>query len=197
MGGGVRYGGEWAGRVALVQGAGMLGLVTAAMVRYRGAREVIVCDVDPARLEMAMQFGATQSVLIDPEDDHCYEVVYEVTSGRGAGLVFEMSGTVDAIESGMDLLRLGGKYIWVGSVFPGKPISLNAEKIVRKVITIQGVHNYAPEDLAVALEFLNQNKDRYPFHTLISRIFPLDEAEAAFRYALEEGALRVALQPSK
>lgn len=191
----MRYGGDCKDGVVLVQGAGMLGLTNAAMARSRGAREVIVCDVSPQRLEMAEQFGATETVLIQKDATPLSGAVSRLTSGRGVDLALDMSGSPDAMEMGISLLRIGGRYVWVGAVFPQRPLSINAETIVRKLIQIQGIHNYAPEDLAAALDFLQACQNQFPFEGLVDTTFPLDKADTAFAYAIESGALRVAIQP--
>ena len=179
----------------LIQGCGMLGLTASAMARSRGARHVIVCDVDESRLQRAQQFGATHAIKIEPSSNRLQQVVAQTTANRGVDLALEMSGSPEAIETGIELLRIGGRYIWVGAVFPTRPVSLFAEKIVRKMLTIQGLHNYAPGHLADALTFLQQHHLEFPFATLVSKSFPLSEAHAAFDFAAESGALRVAVCP--
>ena len=121
--------------------------------------------------------------------------VDEVTDRRGADVVLELSGDPHAAETGCRLARIGGTCIWVGAVSPGPAVSLSAELVVRRMLTIRGVHNYAPVDLKTALEFLNRSAEKYPFESLVERTFPLSEAQAAFEYAERGGTLRVAVVP--
>ena len=181
--------------VVLIQGCGMLGLTASAMARSCGAREVIVCDVDKSRLRRAKQFGATHAIEIEPLGNRLQQIVAETTANRGVDVALEMSGSPEALETGIDLLRIGGRFILVGAVFPTRPVSLVAEKIVRKMLTIQGLHNYAPSHLADALTFLQQHHREFPFAMLVSKSFPLSEANAAFEFAAESGALRVSVCP--
>jgi putative phosphonate catabolism associated alcohol dehydrogenase len=192
----LRAAGDCQDAVILIQGSGMLGLTAAAIAHSRNAKEVIVCDIDDQRLSRAKQFGATQTVKVDPDSDDLQTIVTDATAGRGVDVALEMSGAADAIDSGIELLRIGGRYIWVGAVFPTRPVSLSPESIVRKMIRIQGVHNYAPDDLAEALSFLESHHDEFPFATLVSKSFRLEEANAAFEEAAEHGALRVAVCPT-
>lgn len=182
--------------VVLIQGCGMLGLTASAMVRSRGAREVIVCDVDKSRLERAKQFGAAHAITIENSGKRLRQVIAETTAGRGVDIALEMSGSPDAIEMGIDLLRIGGRFIWVGAVFPTRPVALLAENIVRKMLTIQGIHNYAPSHLADALMFLERHHREFPFAALVSKSFRLSEANDAFQFAADSGALRVAVCPA-
>jgi len=189
----MRYGGDCADAVVLVQGAGMLGLTAAAMAADGGAREVIVCDLDGARLERAKRFGATRAVTAGQAE--LREVTDALTEGRGVDLALDMCGAPDAIEMGVELLRTGGQYVWVGAVFPARPLALSAETVVRKLLFIRGVHNYAPQDLLTALTFLERTHSRYPFADLVTETFPLEQANEAFARAAEGTALRVAVKP--
>jgi len=170
----VRYAGPCAGRVVLIQGAGMLGLTAAAMAGLEGAREVIVCDTVADRLARADRFGATRTAHADDDGSALRAAVEQATSGRGVDVALDLSGAPAAMEAGIDLLRIGGRYVWVGAVFPARPLSVSAETVVRKVLSIQGVHNYAPEDLRKALEFLEHAQ--YPFEELIAETFALEDA---------------------
>jgi len=191
----LRTGGGCGDEAVLVQGAGMLGLTACAMARAQGAREVIACDVDPARLAGAERFGATQCVLADGQDAVA-EAVRSVTDGRGADLAIELSGAAAAMAAGPALLRIGGRYVLVGAVFPGPAMTVSPEFVIRRLLSIHGLHNYTPADLAEAVAFLEANHARYPWAELVARAFPLAEAEDAFQYALESHALRVAVRPA-
>ncbi len=191
----LRYAGEVAGCAVLIQGAGMLGLTAAAMARSQGANEIIVTDTDEKRLLVATRFGATSTCLVESQSDTIRNEVMNRTDGRGVDIAIELSGSTAAIDAGMQLLRIGGNYIWVGSVFPSPPASLSPEFIVRRLIRIQGVHNYAPQDLSAALNFLKHEHQHYPFRELVAATYPLEETEAAFAYAIKNRPLRVAVCP--
>jgi putative phosphonate catabolism associated alcohol dehydrogenase len=190
----MRYAGPCDGRVVLVQGAGMLGLTATAMAASAGAREVIVCDKVDERLQRASRFGATRTVRADDNGAALRAAVEQATSGRGVDLAIDVSGAPAAMEIGIELLRIGGRYVWVGAVFPARPLAVSAETIVRKLLSIQGVHNYAPQDLCAALDFLQHHHAQFPFEELVARTFPLEDAGAAFLHASESGALRVAVR---
>lgn len=192
----LRAAGDCQNDVILIQGSGMLGLTAAAMSCSRNAREVIVCDIDEKRLDRAKQFGATQTVNVDLDSNTLQKIVTDATAGRGVDVVLEMSGSAAAIETGIDLLRTGGRYIWVGAVSPTRPVPLSPEKIVREMLNIQGVHNYTPDDLAEALTFLENHHTDFPFATLVSKSYRLEEANTAFEDAAEKGSLRVAVCPT-
>ena len=191
----LRTGGGCRDEAVLVQGVGMLGLTACAMARAQGAYEVIACDVDAARLAAAERFGATRCVLAD-DADALKGAVAAATDGRGVDLALELSGAAAAMEAGLDLLRIGGRYVLVGAVFPGPAVAVSPESVIRRLLSIHGLHNYTPADLAKAVAFLADNHARYPFADLVAETFPLSEADAAFQHAIQGRAHRVAVRPS-
>jgi D-arabinose 1-dehydrogenase-like Zn-dependent alcohol dehydrogenase len=91
------------------------------------------------------------------------------------------------------LLAIGGRLVLVGSVFPERRVEFAAEQIVRKLLRIEGVHNYTPLDLDTALRFLERTDA--PFGDFVGAEFPLDEVNAAFERALRGMDVRVAVRP--
>ncbi|MBC19152.1 MAG: alcohol dehydrogenase [Planctomycetaceae bacterium] len=191
----LRIGGGCINETVLIQGAGMLGLSATALMASGGAKQIIVSDINPERLAQAVQFGATHTVSVADEDGELAEVIAKATGGRGVDLAIELSGAADSIQSGLQHLRMGGRYVLVGSVFPAPDVPVSAEWIVRRWLTIRGVHNYAPEDLRDAVLFLEEAHTRYPLESLVSKNFRLADAEQAVRYAIREKPHRVAVVP--
>ena len=74
-------------------------------------------------------------------------------------------------------------------------MELSAENLVRKLLRIEGVHNYRPEDLRTAIEFLESAPSNSPVRNLVEREFPLDDSNEAFAFALKNRPLRVAVHP--
>ncbi len=192
---GFRVAGNCMGESVLIQGAGMLGLTATAMASSTGAREVIVCDVDAKRLQRAPQFGATETLLIRDDEPELIASVRELTAGRGVDLALELSGSPKAVQIGVRLLRIGGRYVLIGSTFPTPPVALDPESIVRQLVTIVGNHNYTPKDLAEAVRFLSKHGHDFPFADLVHDEFSLHDVEAAFRQAIAGDSLRVAVRP--
>jgi len=187
----VRNGGPVEGRSVLIFGAGVLGLTACAMVRSAGAREVIVSDPVAACRERAQLFGATH--VFPPES--LQAGVFDVTSGRGADVVYELAGTATTVEAALAFARTGATVILAGTVVPVGTVSLDPERVVRQMVTIRGVHNYLPRDLSTALEFLAGPGQAYPWQSLISGAFPLDEIESAFAAAHKQPGVRIAVVP--
>jgi putative phosphonate catabolism associated alcohol dehydrogenase len=175
--------------VIVVIGLGLLGLTSCAWAFSNGFT-VIACDVDDARLLQAKQFGASQTA----KPATLPELIRACTDGRGADLAFELSGSPLAAKLSLDVLRIGGTAVWVGTVFPTDPVSVLPEEIVRRCLTVTGIHNYKPVDLSSAIAFLSANHNRFPFAELVARTFPLDSVTEAFEFAERERPIRVAIQ---
>jgi alcohol dehydrogenase len=182
--------GPIAGTRVLVMGAGMLGVTTAAWARSLGAEGVIACDTSPGRLALAQAFGATRTS--GPDD--LADAVSADTGGHGVDVAFEMTGSPEAFEAMVPLLRLGGVAVLVGSVYPARPVPIALEQVVRRCLTLRGVHNYSPRHLQAALELL-EAQPRFPFAALVAGWRPLSELSQALDGAASSGGLRIGCRP--
>lgn len=183
----LRNAGEIKDEVVLIHGAGMLGLTACAMAGEAGAARVIAIEPDAHRRELALKFGASEA--FDPA------VIKMGQLGRGADVALEFAGVPESVELGVTLLRCGGRFVLAGSTFPSRPVQVFAEQIVKRMIRIIGVYNYAPEDLESALGFLSGAVERYDFCGLVGACYGLSEANAAMEFAEKERPPRVALAP--
>jgi alcohol dehydrogenase len=183
--GALRIAGEVGGRSCLVVGLGMLGLTACAMLAEAGVSGVLATDLSPSRCELAGRFGAEET--FEPEADE----VLERTGGRGVDVAFDFTGVPEAVAMTVDSLDLGGSAVWIGSTYPAPALELPAEQVVRRCLTIRGLHNYHPEDLLAAVGLLDSARGRYPFGELVGEGFALQDAEAAFDAAAGGQALRV------
>lgn len=187
-----RRAGSVDGSVVAVIGCGVLGLFACAMARNLGAAEVIGCDVSPERETMARQFGAGHFCL--PEQ--LSPVAKELTCGRGADVAIELSGASDAVTTGIDALRTGGTQVIAGTTTAGHPILLDPNIMIRRMLTITGLHNYAPMDLVAAMDFLTETHARFPYTSIGGGTFALDQIEEAFDSAAAQPGRRIAITSS-
>lgn len=128
---------EVAGRTVLITGGGgLIGSMAIPVAKVAGAAMVIATDVHPARLELAERMGADR--VIDARE-HIVERVLELTEGRGADVLLEMSGHQAAIGQGLQSLRPGGDVAVLG--LPSGDITLDwGGAIVLKGATIRGIY---------------------------------------------------------
>lgn len=188
--GGLRLAGMLKGKTVLITGAGLLGIVCAAMCRDAGAGWIGVADIQPSRLKQAARFGADEGFLLDDGNGLDDSKVPD----EGVDVVFDMSGSPDAMELGLECLATGGTAVWIGAVFNTRQVQLSPETLIRKLLTVRGLHNYNYVDFEYALDFLRRNIEKYPFSTIVEKEFPLSRAQEAFEYAIAHKPLRVGVR---
>lgn len=188
-----------AGASVLITGAGMLGLTATAMATDAGAT-VIVSDPDPERRKAALTFGA--AAVADPGVAVRFPLslasVLQKFQEQGAAEVLvalELSGATSAVATAIDAVGVGGVVVLVGSVSPGEPVALDPESLVRRLVTLRGVHNYAPAHLERAAAYLAGAWRRYPFVGLVGETFPLEKVDEAITVAASGRHPRVAVAP--
>ena len=192
--GALRLAGGLSGKRVLISGVGMLGLSACAMAREEGAYQVIASDLKERKLQHALLFGADQYFFANVSTA---DLKKDVAGEDGVDVVIETSGAPTAIEKCLNSLGIGGTIVLVGSVFPQRNISLNAETIVRKLLSIRGLHNYIPEDLAHAIRFLAKTHQHYPFQNLVGKEFPLNQLDMAFKTGNQGTYYRIGVQTNK
>lgn len=101
------------GASCMVMGLGGIGMATLQGARIAGASIVIASDPVPGRRDQALAFGATH--VLDPTEDDLNARVMELTGGIGLDYVFEAAGKAALIEQGIQLTRMGGTTVIVGS----------------------------------------------------------------------------------
>jgi (R,R)-butanediol dehydrogenase/meso-butanediol dehydrogenase/diacetyl reductase len=158
------------GDVVVVHGAGAIGSFIVAGAAAAGAGAVVAVDVDPSRLEVASQLGATHTVdagQVDP-----LEAVRELTGAALADVTVEASGLVDGMSRVQRLTRRGGTLLLVG--LPKKEVSFNAlDLILREIDVMTTVAHVCDENLPAALALL---AERDLADLLVERVVPLENA---------------------
>eukprot|EP01126_Amoeba_proteus_P041206 TRINITY_DN4422_c0_g1_i11.p1 TRINITY_DN4422_c0_g1~~TRINITY_DN4422_c0_g1_i11.p1 ORF type:complete len:208 (+),score=51.83 TRINITY_DN4422_c0_g1_i11:545-1168(+) len=176
----------------LFQGAGLLGLYGCAFCKKKGIPNIFCSDVLPNRLELVEKFGGIPIVSRGTEGP---ETINSLKS-RTVDVVVEVSGVVNCISEAVELLRPGGVLITVGLVHPNSKLEITAEQIIRKCLTIIGIHNYSPKNLSDAVRFMNDAGNEFPWEEMISPTpFPLCELEWAIEVAKSQKFCRVCVVP--
>jgi putative phosphonate catabolism associated alcohol dehydrogenase len=184
------------GDALVIQGLGLLGLYGAAMAKARGARCVIGLDAVASRLETAKNFGADHVIDISRTTAQAVvDKVRKLCRPDGADAVIEVCGVPDVIPQGMQMLRTGGRYVLGGLVNPDANVTIDANVLVKRWITLRGIHNYHPRHLIQALDFVMANRARFPFKSIVDSKFALKDLDVAFKKASERSVLRAAIVP--
>jgi alcohol dehydrogenase len=171
-------------------GAGMLGLTACAVAKSSGWKRVVAVDPVPGKRETALRFGATHAH--SPED---WVSESKKNGVDGCDAVIEMSGAQSMIQPAMESLRVGGELVLVGAVFPVPAVSLLPEQVIRRHMTIRGIHNYRPDHLRSAVEFLTEFGSAFPFAEMVASWHSLGEVEALVQTGLPSHVVRIGVRP--
>ena len=178
---GVERTGIGAGDVVVVQGAGPVGISALAVAKSAGAARVIVIGGPAPRLELARRFGADHTIDISEvrESSARLGAVRELTRGYGADAVLECVGIPAAVTEGMELCRDGGKYLVLGHYCDAGPVMFNPHVITRKQLQVFGSWSSETRHLHAAIQFLGTHRQEFPFDTLVTHRFSLEQANEA------------------
>ena len=175
------------GDVAVVLGAGPIGMVTALAALAGGCSRIVIADVVAAKLELAAALGPVVPVLAGRESPG--DVARTLTGGWGADIVFECSGAAAAAAAVVEPLRPGGCAVLVG--MPGEPVAFDVVAAQVKEARVETVFRYAhvyPRALAL------MESGAIDVRPLITDTFPFADSVAAFEFAAAMPARSVKAQ---
>ena len=164
------------GDVAVVLGAGPIGMVTALAALAGGCSRIVIADPVAVKLELAAALGPVVPVLAGTESPA--EVARSLTGGWGADIVFECSGAAAAAAGVVQPLRPGGCAVLVG--MPGEPVAFDVVAAQVKEARVETVFRYAhvyPRALALL------ESGAIDVRSLITDTFPFTDSVAAFEFA--------------
>ncbi|MFP6682634.1 MAG: Zn-dependent alcohol dehydrogenase [Gammaproteobacteria bacterium] len=172
------------GATVAVFGCGGVGLNVVQGARLAGAAKIIACDLSVEKMEMARQFGATDT--IDPSGD-AVKQIFEMTGGMGVDYAFEVVGSGKLVEQCLKATRKGGNIVVVGVGRLDDKFSIRQPIMVFTAKTLMGSMyggvNFKT-DFPMYLDLYRQGK--LDLDSLVSKTYTLDEAMAAFA-DLEKG----------
>jgi (R,R)-butanediol dehydrogenase/meso-butanediol dehydrogenase/diacetyl reductase len=160
---------ELAGRLAVVVGAGPVGLLVAHVARRRGAR-VLVAERVESRRSLAASFGCE---LLDA--DRPAEQLAELTNGDLADVVFDAAAAPAVAAMLHQFVKSTGYVAVVGSYGGLTPIDMQA--VMFKELTLRGHRTYLPADIDAAVALLSA--DVAVLGPIVSRVVKPDDIEPA------------------
>jgi 2-desacetyl-2-hydroxyethyl bacteriochlorophyllide A dehydrogenase len=182
------------GRSVAVLGAGSIGLLTMLAARASGADAIAITDPLTGKRDMAVELGA--DFAVDPTEDDAVPQIRERLPRR-PDVVFDCVSTQSSIEQAIALALKGGTVVVEG--VPRGPASLPLHLVQDRELRLQGTAMYVREDVERAIELIADG--RVPAARLITRSYPLAQAEEAFRAAAEgvDGApaVKIQLEPQR
>ena len=128
------------GDIALVMGAGPIGLVTALSAIASGCSRVFISDLADEKLEIARSMNSAISPINSRTTDLKTSILKE-TDGWGADIVFEATGSADAAETVFQALSPGGCVVLIGG--QSDPISFDVGAAMVREARVESIFRYA------------------------------------------------------
>lgn len=170
------------GDTVVIEGPGQQGLAAVIAAGESGATNIIVAgrgDNDRTRLAMAKKLGAHH--IIDIEKENLLDKVNQITEGRLADVVVDVTGKPAGLAAALDLARKRGTIVAPGMYGTNTEVPLLADKLIRKEISLKGVYSHDARSVKQAIKIVESGK--YPLDELVTHKFPLKEADTAVRTA--------------
>ncbi|MEX0281277.1 MAG: zinc-binding dehydrogenase [Arenibacterium sp.] len=160
------------GEDVLVIGGGPIGILCAMVARDAGGN-VIVSEVNPARLAIAQKLGFA---TLNPKEVELAATVHEHTGGKGADVVFEVSGTQAGVDAMTACAATRARIVMV-AIHATKP-QIDLFQFFWRELKLIGARVYEPADYDKAIELVANGA--VDADTIITDVSPLSDIQSAF-----------------
>jgi L-iditol 2-dehydrogenase len=176
------------GDKAIVFGPGIQGIIAAQAAAIKGASYVAVAGTsqDTLRLQKAAELGF---LTLNVNEQNLTEELQKAWGTSEVNIVIDCSGAVEAVQSGLSLLKRGGHLTAVGIY--SKPLSLDLTKLVRSGITLHTSYTSSWKHYEQALSLIASGQLK--IGTLISQ-YDFDSGIQAFEDGISKTAIKPILQ---
>ncbi|MBE0698770.1 MAG: alcohol dehydrogenase catalytic domain-containing protein [Anaerolineaceae bacterium] len=155
-----------------VLGGGPIGMLVALVARQAGAR-VVLSEINPYRIELAQSLGFT---AVNPQETDLTTYINDHTSGAGADVVFEVTGSAAGAKMMTSLARTRGRIVVV-AIF-GKMPEVDLQCVFWRELKLRGVRVYESQDFEQAIALAAAGK--LPLERLVTDVRPLDRLKTGF-----------------
>jgi threonine 3-dehydrogenase len=162
------------GEDVLITGAGPIGIMAVAICRHAGARHVVITDVNPYRLSLAAQMGASRAV--DVLKEKLSDVMADLRMQEGFDVCLEMSGVESAFHDMLKTVNHGGRIALLG--IPPKPLAIDWNDVIFKGLHIKGI--YGREMYETWYKMATMLQSGLDISKVITHRFPIDEFQKGF-----------------
>jgi len=162
------------GEDVLITGAGPIGIMAAAVARHVGARNVVITDINPYRLDLALKMGATRAINVAEQE--LAPVMDELGMTEGFDVGMEMSGVPAALRDMLDKMNNGGKIAVLG--IPPNDVAIDWNQVIFKGLTIKGI--YGREMFETWYKMATLIQSGLDLTPIITHQFSVDEFQQGF-----------------
>lgn len=176
------------GEDVLITGAGPIGIMAVAIAQKVGARHVVITDVNPYRLNLAKQLGATRA--INPQEISLKEVMQDLGMKEGFDVGLEMSGNAQAFNQLLEFMNHGGHVAILG--IPPFPVAIDWNYVIFKGLILKGIYGREIfETWYKMITLLQSNLNIFP---VITHHFGFSDYDKAFETMRSGQSGKVILQ---
>ena len=179
LGAAMNTGGVGRGDSVAVFGCGGVGNAAIEGSRLAGAHTIIAVDIDPRKLEMAKEFGATHTVDSSQEDP--VEAIRAMTGGHGVDVAIEAIGLPSTYEQAFFSRDLAGTVVLAGVPNPEAKVELPMIEVFGRGGTLKSswYGDCLPSrDFPMLIDLYLQG--RLDLDRFVSETIGLDQVEEAF-----------------
>ena len=185
---------DLAGRTVAILGCGPVGLFSVAIARASGAGRILASDRKEFRLDLASVVGVTDVVNVDEVAD-VPAWFLDHNEGEHLDVVFEMSGSPNAIGDAFRIARNGGHVVLFG--IPARPVEVDvAESLIFKNLTVTAVNGRQIFGTWYRTRWLLEH-GVVDLRPLITHRYPLAEFERALAQLDAGEACKIVLHPTE
>lgn len=123
------------GEDVLITGAGPIGIMAAAITKFRGARHVVITDINDYRLDLARKFGVT---AVNTKREDLGKVMKSLNIHEGFDIGLEMSGSAIAFNQMIANMVNGGQIAMLG--IPKNDMLIEWDEVVFRCLNIRGIY---------------------------------------------------------
>jgi threonine 3-dehydrogenase len=163
------------GEDVLITGAGPIGIMAAAVARHAGARNIVITDVNPYRLDLAEKMGDV-TLAVNVTNTRLRDVQKQLGMKEGFDVGFEMSGVPAAFKAMIDNMFHGSRIALLG--IPTEDFAIDWKKVVFNMLEIKGIYGRQMYETWYQMSVLLETGiDITP---VITHRYPYDEFEKGF-----------------
>lgn len=172
--------------VAVVVGAGPIGMLTGIVLKDMGCAKVFISDVAEKRLALAAELGL---IPVNVRNEDLNKVVKAATDGEGCDVLFECSGSPQAAMDMTEITRVSGAICMVA--VHKHPHEVNLQQLNFKEQWMIGTRVYTKEEFGQAVEYAKDLQKE--LEKVVTHIVPLRDAEKVFDMIADvnEGTVKV------
>lgn len=170
------------GSSVVVLGCGGVGLSVIQGAVHAHAATIIAIDINPNRLELAEQFGATHTILADKEDAGLLRAAQQVRqlTGRGSDYAFECTAVPELGPAPLAMVRNGGCAVAVSGVEQVVPVNMELFEWDKRYINPLYGQCRPFRDFPMLLALYQQGTLK--LDEMVTRTYPLSDLGTAFAH---------------